>query len=58
MALDSNYKMSKPIKTMLNMMMLDERRDLFKNAFTNAESFYEVQRKKKSIKIMDASDEG
>lgn len=58
MALDSNYKMSKPTKIMLNMMMLDEKRSLFKTAFTNAESFYEIQRKKKSIKIMDASDEG
>jgi hypothetical protein len=59
MALDSNYKMSKPTKTMLNMMMLDEKRSLFKTALTNAESFYEIQRKKKSIKVvMDAGDEG
>jgi hypothetical protein len=58
MAIDSNYKMSKPMKTMLNMMMTDDRKPLFKDAFCNAESFYEMQRKKKSIKIMDTSDEG
>lgn len=58
MALDSNYKMSKPIKTMLNMMMLDEKRPEFKNALSTAESSYEFLRKKKSIKVLDTSDEG
>ncbi len=57
MALDSNYKMSKSIKTMLNMMM-DERKPLFKSALCNAESSYEINRKKKSIKVVDTSDEG
>lgn len=58
MALDSNYKMSKPIKTMLNMMLMEERKPLFKNALCNAESSYEIHRKKKSIKVMDTGDEG
>lgn len=58
MAIDSNYKMSKPIKTMLNMMMMDERKPLFKSALCNAESSYEINRKKKSIKVVDTSDEG
>lgn len=43
---------------MLNMMMTDDRKFLFKDAFCNAESSYEMHRKKKSIKIMDTSDEG
>ena len=58
MATDSNYKMSKPIKTRLNMMMDDPRKPDFKEAFCNAEQFYESHRKKKSIKVMDTSDEG
>lgn len=58
MALDSNFKMSKPLKTMINMMLLDERKNEFKFALANAESFSEIQRKKKSIKVMDNGDDG
>lgn len=58
MALSSYYKMSKPVKTRLNMMFLDERKTEFKKAFCEAEFHYEIHRRKKSIKVVENDDEG
>lgn len=57
MPIDANYKMTKPTKTMLNMMFNDERKADFKLAFSQAETLYEAQRKKKIIKVLDAGDD-
>lgn len=53
MKTDKNYKMSKGTKTFMSFILNQHDRGIFKNLMIQAENHYEVDRKKKSIKIVD-----
>jgi hypothetical protein len=54
---DKNYRMSKPLKTMLYTMEDTNLRATYKKLFMEAENHYSTNRKKMSIKILDTETE-
>ena len=55
--LDKNYRMSKPLKTMLFTMHDQDTRTLYKNLFMEAENHSANVRRKMSIKVVDVEGE-
>lgn len=54
---DKNYRMSKPIKTMLDLMIDPEQRTTYKKMFMEAENQYVTNRKKMSVKVVEVDDQ-
>ena len=57
MKLDGNYRMSKPVKTYLNMLMDDPNRSEIKKLFCEAEYYSVNARRKMSVKVMEQETE-
>lgn len=56
--MDKNYRMSKPVKTYLNMIFNDpDKKSEHKKLFVEAESHAEISRRKMSVKVLDTNDE-
>lgn len=56
--MDKNYRMSKPVKTYLNMILNDpDKKAAHKSLFVEAESHAENSRRKMSVKVLDTNDE-
>ena len=56
MSVDKNYRMSKPVKTFLNMLMDDEKKSVSKELFIEAEYHASNARKKMSVRVLNETD--
>lgn len=54
---NENYKMSKPLKTQLNMMLTNEQKPIHQELFVEAEFHHLNMKKKMAVKVIAETEE-